>query len=337
MIELREVTKIFEGGTVAVENISFTVAKGEVFGLIGTSGCGKTTTLKMINRLIEPTGGSIMVDGVSVLDRQPEELRRNIGYVIQSIGLFPHYTIEQNISVVPRLLNWEEERIVQRTRELLVLVGMPPEEFSDRKPEALSGGQQQRVGLARALAGDPDLLLMDEPFGALDPITKEKVRDEFKALLQEIDKTVILVTHDVIEAFDLCDRICLMDRGKVRQIGTPKELLFKPAGDFVRSFFDNHRLQLEMMSITVGDILENGTIPGGGPEQESGKSERRNPVEKHRSLYSLMNASGEDVIEKDQPVTVVDSDHKIIGTINPDRLLEAFHLLRHKFREGKDG
>lgn len=336
MIELREVTKIYGDAAIAVDNISFTVGKGEVFGLIGTSGCGKTTTLKMINRLIEPTDGSILVDGLSVLDRQPEELRRDIGYVIQSIGLFPHYTIEQNISVVPRLLKWDEERIAQRCRELLALVGMPPEEFASRKPDALSGGQQQRVGLARALAGDPDLLLMDEPFGALDPITKEKVREEFKALLQEIDKTVILVTHDVFEAFDLCDRICLMDRGKAKQTGTPKELLFQPADEFVHSFFDNHRLQLELMSITVGDILESGTRPGGDPAEEEGKNGKVKTVDKHTTLYSLLGASGESEIEGDQHVTVVDTDKNIIGKINPDRLLQAFRLLRHKFREVHD-
>ena len=332
MIELQGVTKIYEDGTVAVDDISFKVAKGEVFGLIGTSGCGKTTTLKMINRLIEPTRGRILVDGVSVMDRQPEELRRNIGYVIQSIGLFPHYTIEQNISVVPRLLKWEEEHIGQRSRELLELVGMPPDEFASRKPEALSGGQQQRVGLARALAGDPDLLLMDEPFGALDPITKEKVREEFKGLLREIDKTVILVTHDVFEAFDLCDRICLMDRGKARQTGTPKELLFQPTGDFVRSFFDNHRLQLEMMSITVGDILESGAMP----EEQEQKGNKR-AVDKQTTLYSLLGESGDAEMEKDQPVTVVDSDGSTLGIVDPARLLEAFRLLRHKFREGYDG
>ncbi|MGK7371351.1 MAG: ABC transporter ATP-binding protein, partial [Candidatus Halalkalibacterium sp. M3_1C_030] len=251
MIELQEVSKIYDHATVAVDSISFKIAKGEVFGLIGTSGCGKTTTLKMINRLVEPTDGCILINGNSILDRPAEELRRNIGYVIQSIGLFPHYTIKENISIVPKLLNWDDRRIEKRSRALLEMVGMEPDQFADRKPEALSGGQQQRVGLARALAGDPEVLLMDEPFGALDPITKEKIREEFKNLLHEIKKTVILVTHDVFEAFDLCDRICLMDEGRVMQTGTPKELLFQPDNEFVRSFLDNHRLQLEMMSITV--------------------------------------------------------------------------------------
>jgi len=335
MIELQEVSKIYDDSTVAVDSISFKVGKGEVFGLIGTSGCGKTTTLKMINRLVEATAGRILVDGEPVLGRPPEELRRNIGYVIQSIGLFPHYTIEQNISIVPRLLKWEEQRIEQRSRELLELVGMPPDKFAARKPDSLSGGQQQRVGLARALAGDPDLLLMDEPFGALDPITKEKVRQEFKNLLREINKTVILVTHDVFEAFDLCDRICLMDRGKARQTGTPKELLFQPADDFVRSFFDNHRLQLELMSITVGDVLESGFTPEGnvpGEGEKSGES-----VDKNTSLFSLLGASGEGRMEEDLPLTVENSEGNTLGFIDPDRLLEAFRVIRNKFREGSDG
>ena len=335
MIELRDVSKIYDNSKVAVDKISFDVGEGEVFGLIGTSGCGKTTTLKMINRLVEPSGGDILVDGISVMNRPAEELRRNIGYVIQSIGLFPHYTIEQNISVVPRLLKWDEQRIASRSRELLSLVGLPPDEFAHRKPEALSGGQQQRVGLARALAGDPELLLMDEPFGALDPITKERVRKEFKNLLHDINKTVILVTHDVIEAFEFCERICLMDQGKARQTGTPKELLFEPADDFVQSFFDNHRLQLEMMSITVGDILDNA-MPGSDRDEEPGKISKQDPVHRHTTVYSLLGTSGQSELEDDELITVVDSNNNIIGKINPDRLLEAYRLLRHKFREGND-
>ena len=334
MIELQEVSKIYDDATVAVDNISFEVAKGEVFGLIGTSGCGKTTTLKMINRLSEPTGGRILVDGESVYNRPPEDLRRNIGYVIQSIGLFPHYSIEQNISVVPRLLKWDDQRIEQRSRELLELVGLPPDEFATRKPDALSGGQQQRVGLARALAGDPDLLLMDEPFGALDPITKEKVRMEFKNLLREIGKTVILVTHDVFEAFDLCDRICLMDDGRASQTGSPKELLFQPADEFARSFFDNHRLQLEMMSITLGDVLESEITTDSTEQDGSGNSEMA--VDKDTSLFTVLGASFEDRMEEGQPITVIGQDNSKLGTISPDRLLTAFRTLRHKFREDRD-
>ncbi|MDZ7716183.1 MAG: ATP-binding cassette domain-containing protein [Balneolaceae bacterium] len=256
MIKFEEVSKIYSGTTLAVDSISFEVIAGETLGLIGTSGSGKTTILKMINRLIEPTSGEIYLDGVSIFAQPPEQLRRGMGYVIQHGGLFPHYTVADNIATVPRLLGWEEEKIKQRSDELLQLVGLDPSNFSHRNPDELSGGQQQRVGLARALAADPDILLMDEPFGALDPITKKQVRQECKKLLDHLEKTVILVTHDVFEAVSLCDRICLIDEGKIQQIGMPEELLFSPANTFVASFFDNHRLQLEMMSVSIGDLLE---------------------------------------------------------------------------------
>lgn len=256
MIALSNITKRYAPDILAVDALSFEVAEGEIFGLIGTSGCGKTTTLKMINRLEEPTSGMITIAGDSVERRAAEELRRDIGYVIQDVGLFPHYTVRENIAITPRLLGWEQKRIRQRCDELLEFVGLPPATFAERMPADLSGGQQQRVGLARALAADPPVILMDEPFGALDPITKEQVQQEFQSLLHEIQKTIVLVTHDVFEAFDLCARIGLMDNGRMQQVGTPRELLFQPANTFVHSFFDTHRFQLEMMSITVGDILK---------------------------------------------------------------------------------
>ncbi|MDZ7694900.1 MAG: ATP-binding cassette domain-containing protein [Balneolaceae bacterium] len=218
MIKLRKVTKIYEDSVKAVDDISFEVQEGEIFGLIGTSGCGKTTTLKMINRLVNPSAGQIFVNNRDISTEPIEKLRRNIGYVIQSVGLFPHYTIRENVTVVPRLLKWDSSQIEQRYQELMQLVGLSQSDFADRHPDALSGGQQQRVGFARALAADPNVILMDEPFGALDPITKEQIREEFKKLLEQIDKTIVLVTHDVQEAFDLCNRIALMDNGLIRQI-----------------------------------------------------------------------------------------------------------------------
>ena len=332
MIELHEVSKIYNSSTIAVENISFEVKEGEVFGLIGTSGCGKTTTLKMINRLVEPTEGRILINGKSILDRPAEELRRNIGYVIQSIGLFPHYTIEQNISVVPNLLKWDDERVKERSHDLLELVGMDPGQYKNRKPEALSGGQQQRVGLARALAGDPDVLLMDEPFGALDPITKERIRNEFKNLLREIGKTVILVTHDVFEAFDLCDRICLMDEGRAQQAGTPKELLFHPENHFVRSFFDNHRFQLEMSSVTIADILE--VLPE--PEKEDvstgeDKNRRGKSVSPEDHFLSVFEQA-----QSEDQIIVSDSQKNSVRVTNADELLQGFQRLRSQMREGGD-
>lgn len=255
MIDVLKLTKDFNGLT-AVDNISFSVEKSETLVLLGTSGCGKTTTLKMINRLIEPTAGQIFIEGINIKEQKPEELRKRIGYVIQSIGLFPHYTVEQNISVVPDLLKWDMKKTADRTREILELLGLHPEDFLKRKPEELSGGQQQRVGLARALVADPSVVLLDEPFGALDLITRKQIQKEFINLESLLQKTMILVTHDIFEAFELGDRICLMDEGKIKQIGTAKELIFSPQNEFVDNFLQANRFQLEIMVLTLGDIIE---------------------------------------------------------------------------------
>lgn len=255
MIEVSNLTKEFHG-IKAVDNISFSVKKGETFVLLGTSGCGKTTTLKMINRLIDPTLGEMRIEGKNTLEQDPTELRKHLGYVIQNIGLFPHYTVEQNITVVPQLLKWEQGRMRMRTKELLELVGLvPPEDFLKRLPEELSGGQQQRVGLARAFAADPPIILLDEPFGALDPITRRQIQKEFKKLEKIMSKTMILVTHDTFEAIDLGDTICLMENGRIQQIGTPKELLFFPKNDFVQNFFRANRFLLELKVILLKDLL----------------------------------------------------------------------------------
>jgi len=221
VVEVSHLTKIFDG-TKAVDDISFSVKKGETFVLLGTSGCGKTTSLRSINRLIEPDAGAVLISGRDTAGMNPETLRRDIGYVIQDIGLFPHYTVAQNIAVVPELLKWDRQRIRDRVDEMLKLVGLEPDEFAKRLPADLSGGQQQRVGLARAFAADPSLILLDEPFGALDPITRRDIQREFKNLESLLDKTMVLVTHDVFEAFDLGDRVCLMDRGRIKQIGLPR-------------------------------------------------------------------------------------------------------------------
>jgi osmoprotectant transport system ATP-binding protein len=259
MIEVTDLTKEFNGFT-AVDHISFFVEKGETLILFGTSGCGKTTTLKMINRLIEPTIGSIRINGKDVREQNPEELRKGIGYVIQHIGLFPHYTVEQNIGIVPGLLEWDKPRIQTRTRELMEMVGLPSDEYLERFPDELSGGQRQRVGLARALAADPPIVLLDEPFGALDLITRRELQKEFKNLENLLRKTMIMVTHDVFEAFELGDRICLMDQGKIQQIGTAKDLLFSPSNECVRDFFQANRFQLELQVFRLKDILPE--LPG---------------------------------------------------------------------------
>lgn len=241
MIEVRNLTKQFASHT-AVDDVSLQVGQGETLVLLGTSGCGKTTTLKMINRLIEPTSGLINVDGVDVRQQPGPELRRRIGYVIQDGGLFPHYTIAEAIATVPKLLNWEPAAINERIQELINKLQLP-ETVLGRYPTELSGGQRQRVGLARALAARPPVVLMDEPFGALDPFTRRHVRRELFGLNELKETTVVLVTHDVNEALELADRIALMDRGRIVQIGPPDELMNRPANDFVRDFLDDHPIR----------------------------------------------------------------------------------------------
>jgi osmoprotectant transport system ATP-binding protein len=253
MVQVEHVYKSF-GQMAAVADVSFEVAAGETLVLLGSSGSGKTTTLKMLNRLVEPSAGKIWIDGKDIVTQPIVALRRKIGYVIQQIGLFPHYTVEENIGLIPGLLQWPESKIKQRTHLLLETVGLP-EHFIRKYPHELSGGQQQRVGLARALAANPPIILMDEPFGALDPIIRQSIRQEFLQLDELKDKTTILVTHDVTEAIQLADRICLMDNGRIQQIGSAKELLLNPANAFVQEFFNHNRFQLELMVQTLIDIL----------------------------------------------------------------------------------
>ena len=256
MIKVEQLSKVF-GQVKAVDDISFEVKEGENLVLLGTSGCGKTTTLKMLNRLIEPTGGSIFINGKNILEQPPEELRRGIGYVLQNNGLFPHYTVAENIAIVPQLLKWDKASIDERVNELIEKLHLSAD-YLDKHPNQLSGGQQQRVGLARALVADPPVLLMDEPFGALDNVTRSKIHSEFKVLDELKRKTIIMVTHDVQEAFELGDRICLMDKGKIIQSGTPSELLFNPANDFVKEFLKDQRLQLEFRAIKAPKSPEGG-------------------------------------------------------------------------------
>ena len=254
MIKVQHLSKHFDK-VKAVDDISFEVAEHENLILLGTSGCGKTTTLKMINRLIEPSAGNIFINGKNVLEQSPEGLRRGIGYVLQNNGLFPHYTVAENIAIVPQLLKWDKKRTDKRISELMEKLHLA-NEYLHAYPGELSGGQQQRVGLARALVADPEVLLMDEPFGALDNVTRSKIHAEFKALDELKRKTIIMVTHDVQKAFELGDHICLMDKGKIVQDGTPAELLFKPKNDFVRGFLQEQRLQLEFKTISLHNLCE---------------------------------------------------------------------------------
>ncbi|WP_063593617.1 betaine/proline/choline family ABC transporter ATP-binding protein [Peribacillus frigoritolerans] len=241
MLKIENVSKIYKGGKKAVKNISFDIKKGEFICFIGPSGCGKTTTMKMINRLIEPSEGKILINGENIMDKDPVELRRQIGYVIQQIGLFPHMTILENITLVPKLLKWNDQKKKERALELLQLVDMGPE-YLERYPYELSGGQQQRIGVLRALASNPPLILMDEPFGALDPITRDALQEEFKNLQRTLDKTIVFVTHDMDEAIKLADRIVILKAGEIVQVGTPDEILRNPANEFVEEFIGKDRL-----------------------------------------------------------------------------------------------
>jgi osmoprotectant transport system ATP-binding protein len=260
MIVLKQVSKTYDTGQVAVCNVSLEVRAGQLLVLLGGSGCGKTTTLKMINRLVEPTSGRIEVDGRDVLSMDPVQLRRSIGYVLQGSALFPHLSAAENIAVVPRLLNWRAERIDKRVEELLRLVHLPPEEFHSRMPRQLSGGQQQRVGFARALAAGPKVMLLDEPFGALDPLTRDELRNEFLQIRKQLGLTAVMVTHDMTEALLSADRIAVMNAGKLLRVGTPHELLLNPGDDFVAALLSTPKRQADQLEALVA-VGPNGELP----------------------------------------------------------------------------
>lgn len=255
MIKFEDVSKKYPDGTLAVDSLEFEIQKGEFFVIIGPSGCGKTTTLKMINRLIPLSDGTIFMNGKKISEYDIHELRWNIGYVLQQIALFPHMTIEENIAVVPEMKKWGREKIHKRTCELLNMVGLDPETYANRKPSELSGGQQQRVGVIRALAADPEILLMDEPFSALDPISREKLQDDLLELKGNLKKTTVFVTHDMQEALKLADRICIMKDGRIVQVGTPYELVTNPANDFVKEFVGN-KYRKRAGDIKLEDLLQ---------------------------------------------------------------------------------
>jgi osmoprotectant transport system ATP-binding protein len=251
MIRLDGISKRYPNGQVAVRELSLDIPEGHVCVLVGPSGCGKTTTLKMVNRLIEPTSGRIFLDGRDVTHADPVELRRHIGYVIQQVGLFPHQTIATNIATVPKLLGWPKARAAARVDELLELVGLDPSDYRGRYPSQLSGGQRQRVGVARALAADPPVLLMDEPFGAIDPVTRVRLQDEFLRLQDDVQKTVVFVTHDIEEAVKMGDRIAILDVGGVlEQYASPAEILGRPASNMVRDFVGRDRA-LKRLRVTA--------------------------------------------------------------------------------------
>ena len=278
MIKFENVSKRYADGTIAVDSLELDIQQGEFLVIIGPSGCGKTTTLKMINRLISLSDGTIYINGKKISEYDIHELRWNIGYVLQQIALFPHMTIEDNIAIVPEMRKWGKEKIKKRIYELMEMVGLDYETYANRKPSELSGGQQQRVGVVRALAADPEIILMDEPFSALDPISREKLQDDLLDLKRNLKKTTVFVTHDIQEALKLADRICIMNKGKIVQIGTPQELVANPANDFVKEFigekyraWPNDFKLVELLQTEHGDEtgkLSSVTVPISTPLQE---------------------------------------------------------------------
>ncbi|MCK9515225.1 MAG: ABC transporter ATP-binding protein [Ottowia sp.] len=268
MIRLDNLTKVFDtpkGAVVAADRISMEVPPGEICILVGPSGCGKTTILKMINRIVQPTSGKVFLDGRDTMDMDTQELRRGIGYVIQQIGLFPNMTIEENITVVPRLLGWDQARYTERARELLTMINMKPDSFLKRYPSELSGGQQQRIGVARALAADPPVMLMDEPFSAIDPINRAVIQDEFLSMQKELRKTIMFVSHDIDEAIKMGDRIAVLREGRLVQYDTPDDLLAAPRNAFIESFLGEDRAFKRLSLVKVREVVsdEIGTVTPG--------------------------------------------------------------------------
>jgi osmoprotectant transport system ATP-binding protein len=306
VIELRNVGKSF-GATRAVDDVSLAIARGEFVVLVGASGSGKSTLLKMINRMVEHDRGSILFAGQEIRSFEPEDLRRRMGYAIQSIGLFPHWTVARNIATVPDLLGWPAARIAARVDELLTLLDLDPALYRKRWPSQLSGGQQQRVGVARALAADPELLLMDEPFGALDPITRGSLQQEMARIHQASGKTIVLVTHDIEEALRLATRIVLLDHGGIVQDGTPAQLLEHPANDFVREFFGRTELGLRLLALhRVAECVRPGEQVDGEPVADA---------------MTLRDALSQFVVRRTERLPVADASGRPLGAIHFSDLL----------------
>lgn len=309
-IQLSNVTKSYPNqAQSAVENFSMSINPGELIMLVGPSGCGKTTTMKMINRIIEPTSGSIKIDGEDILSLDQNTLRRRIGYVIQQIGLFPHMTIAENVSVVPKLLGWDKAKTLARVDELLSLVDLDPAMFANRYPKQLSGGQQQRIGVARALAADPPVMLMDEPFGATDPITREKLQDEFLRLQATIGKTIVFVTHDFDEAIKLGDRIAVLSgRSQIEQFDTPANILANPASEYVSSFI-GQGAALKRLALIPISTAKLGAATASGPSVMLSEN--------------LREALDHIVLNGGSPVPVTDEKGKAVGSISVKEISNA--------------
>jgi osmoprotectant transport system ATP-binding protein len=315
MITLESVTKRWPDGTIGVDDLTLSVDEGQVCVLVGPSGCGKTTTMRMVNRLVEPTSGRITVAGRDVTETDPVRLRRHIGYVIQQVGLFPHQSVGENVATVPRMLGWSKAKVRDRVEELLELVGLDPGSYRQRYPHQLSGGERQRVGVARALGADPPVLLMDEPFGAIDPITRNRLQDELLRLQARLHKTILFVTHDVDEAVKLGDRIAVLAAGGVlAQLGTPDEILAAPASPFVAELVGGDRgvKRLAVLPVTTASL-----------EPQDGERLERVPA-----TASLQEALAVMLLTDDGRVAVVDDAGEVTGVLTPEALHAAARAAR---------
>lgn len=303
MISLKNISKTYPGeSSPAVDNLSLQIDEGEICVLVGPSGCGKTTTLKMINRLIEPSSGKIIINGQDAINQNPNKLRQDIGYVIQNIGLFPHMTVKENIATVPKLKDWEQTKINKRVDELLNLIGLDPADTKNKYPAQLSGGQKQRIGVARAMAVDPPIMLMDEPFAAVDPITRTQLQNEFLSLQKKIQKTICFVTHDIDEAIKMGDKIAILNQGKLIQYDSPKNILFNPKNEFVEDFVGSDR-SLKVLNLLKVDEIMKKDIPTATTDFSAEKV--LDKINKSRQSYIL----------------IIDKEEKLVGYVNKDRII----------------
>lgn len=324
-IEFDHVTKVYDDGTVAIENLSFEVADGTTTVLVGPSGCGKTTTMKLVNRLEDPSDGTVHFEGEDIQTLDPIELRRSIGYVIQEIGLFDHMSVAENIATVPELKGWDEQRIDDRVDELLELMDMNPAAYRDQYPTALSGGQRQRVGVARALAADPEVLLMDEPFGALDPITRENLQDEFLDIQERIDTTILFVTHSIDEALKMGDKIAIFDVGELVRYDTPANILEDPGTEFVADFIGADRTLKQLQVTQVREVMQRDVpaaydrlveaVETGSTTEDEGGLVPVEPNDNTQTALSRIIQAGEDAV----PVV---EDGSVIGVVTEERIRE---------------
>ena len=302
MIQLENICKTYPGeSSPAVDNLSLDIDEGEICVLVGPSGCGKTTTLKMINRLIEPSSGKILINGENAIDQNSNKLRQDIGYVIQDVGLFPHMSVAENIATVPKLKDWDQSEIDKRIDELLNLIGLDPENTKDNYPAQLSGGQKQRIGVARAMAVDPPIMLMDEPFAAVDPITRTQLQNEFLSLQKKIQKTICFVTHDIDEAIKMGDKIAILNQGKLIQYDSPKNILFNPKNEFVEDFVGSDRSLKVLNLIKVNEIIQKN-IPTATTDYSS--EEVLEKINESRQSYIL----------------IIDKEEKLVGYVNKKRI-----------------